>query len=108
MHPNEGGVSLKREKKKEEQVCFRARLKSFHRLIWREQLCAVITYDAAALCFAAAVKSVFQLTQTRSVVTVILSTWARGAHLRGSDTEKEMFYLVCTNGPGAAKGGGGM
>lgn len=67
---------------------------------------AVITHRRT-LCFAPAVKSVFELTQTQCIVTVILSTLTRGAHLRGSDTVRKMFYLVCTNGPGAGREAGG-
>lgn len=51
---------------------FRVRPKCFHRFVCREQL--PLSTHTLHFCFVPAVKSVFKLTQTQSIVTVILST----------------------------------
>lgn len=63
----------KRRRSSRYYVCVSCEAKVFPQVNLKGAAPAVITH-CRALCFAAAVKSVFELTQTQSIVTVILST----------------------------------
>lgn len=72
-HVNFDLYKKKRRRSSRYYVCVSCEAKVFPQVNLKGAAPAVITH-CGALCFAPAVKSVFELTQTQSIVTVILST----------------------------------